>query len=226
MVGTCCESVDREATCVTEEVEHVASLGKAAHQSAVVTLVKEEACLLALCPVHEELATVLKDHLLVVRESLATVQISVDKFKSSLVWSRSRTLVVHCLKFRTVYLLQRLADLLLGAEHTHRVSLHHTYAVVVVDDEAREVVAFAVDQTVAVSWGDCQMKSGSDTHLKGACKHRLPEIRAKRAFVKAEHAHGDGTDLIMAIRQQAAVAGMHRNKISLSRIALNLCNCS
>ena len=45
----------------------------------------------------------------------------------------------------------------LGAEHTHRVSLHHTHAVVVVDDKTREVVAFSVNEAIAVCGGDCHV---------------------------------------------------------------------
>ena len=66
MVGTSCKSVDRETSCVAEKVEHVTSLRKAAYQSTVVALIEEETCLLTFSPVHKELVTVLKNHLLIV----------------------------------------------------------------------------------------------------------------------------------------------------------------
>ena len=70
------------------------------------------------------------------------------------------------------------------------------------------------------------MQASSNTHLKCTGKHGRPKVRTKRAVIKTQHTHCDRTDLIVAICQKAAVTCMYCHKVTLSRIALDLSDCS
>ena len=56
---TTSHGIDREAACVAEHVQYVASLGIVLQQRAVLALIHEEARLLSAQPVHSELQSVL-----------------------------------------------------------------------------------------------------------------------------------------------------------------------
>ena len=61
MLSTACKGIDGEAAGVAEKVEDIASAGKFPNPGAVLSLIQEETCLLALVPVHKELVAALKE---------------------------------------------------------------------------------------------------------------------------------------------------------------------
>ena len=98
MLCTTCKSIDRKASCIAEKVKDIASTSYRTYKRTVVSLIKEETCLLALSPVDDELVAVLEHGLLIILESFATIHISVDKIESRLERSCPRTLVIYSLQ--------------------------------------------------------------------------------------------------------------------------------
>ena len=85
--------------------------------------------------------------------TIGLIKIAVNQLQTGLERGGAGAFVVHGLQSGTVQFLQGSGDGGLGAEHTHGMGLEHADAVVIVNDEARETVALAVDQPVAVGGG-------------------------------------------------------------------------
>lgn len=147
------EGIDGEASGVAEEVQDVAASGIFPDKGPVLSLVEEEAGLLAFGPVDKEFMAVLKDDLLVIGEALGAVKVAVNKVEAGLERGGAGALVIDCLQGRAIDGFQGLADRAFRTEHSYGVGLHNADAIVIVYDQAGETVAFAVDKAVAVGEG-------------------------------------------------------------------------
>ena len=100
--------------------------------------------------------------------------------------------------------------------------LHHTDAAVPVDDESRQAVAFTVHQPVAVRLRIARQAGGGTDRL-GAQEHPLPEIGFQRILAaEAQDADGDGTDLVVAVRQERTVGGENADDVALGGMPADL----
>lgn len=147
------EGIDGEASGVAEEVQDVAASGIFPDKGPVLPLVEEEAGLLAFGPVDKEFMAVLKDDLLVIGEALGAVKVAVNKVEAGLERGGAGAFVIDCLQGWAIDGFQGLADRAFRTEHSYGVGLHNADAIVIVYDQARETVAFAVDKAVAVGEG-------------------------------------------------------------------------
>ena len=206
--------VDGEPPSIAEEVQDIAARGIAADKRAVFPLVEEKPGLLPFRPVDDKLVAVLQDGLLVVREVLGTVKVSVDKLKAGLVRRCPGTLVIDGLEAVAINDLQSLADLMPCPEHAYGMRLQHADSVVIVDDQARQPVALAVDEAVAS--GACPaVQSDGAPDLKGPAQHDLIEVRRQGGLVETEYPDRDGTHLVVSAAEETAVRGMHRHDVAL-----------
>ena len=114
--------------------------------------------------------------------------------------------------------------MLLSTEHAHRMRLHDTYTVIIVDDKARKIVAFSMNKTIAVRM-NVPVQTARHTHLKSARKHSLPKISAHSRFIKTKDTYCNGPYLVMSVCQERTVRSMDGNNITFSRIAMNFCYC-
>ena len=64
LLRSTCQSIDREASRVAESVQYGATFGVLLHEVAVETLIDEEASLLSLLPIYEELMTILHHYII------------------------------------------------------------------------------------------------------------------------------------------------------------------
>ncbi len=221
MERTAGQGIDGETTRIAEEVENLAAFCQRAHPESVFPLVQEKARLLALAPVHQELVPVFEDGEFVAFEVRILVQITVYEIQPGLERSRSRAFVVHRLEPVSVDLPEGGGNGGLGAEHTHGVGLQHANAVVIVNDEPRQAVSLPVYQAVASGDGRCCQTARFPEGV-GPGEHAQPEVRLRGIFIKAEHPHSDGANLVMAAAQHAAVGGAHAHEISLGGMAHDL----
>ena len=103
--------------------------------------------------------------------------------------------------------------------------LQHADTVVIVDDQAGQPVALAVDETVAR--GACTVpavQADGAPDLKGPAEHYLVEIRCQGGLVEAEDTDSDGTYLIMPAAEEASVRGMDRHDVALGGMSGHLRN--
>ena len=170
------EGIDGEASGVAEEVQDVAASGIFPDKGSVLPLVEEEAGLLAFGPVDKEFMAVLKDDLLVIGEALGAVKVAVNKVEAGLERGCAGALVIDCLQGRAIDGFQGLADRAFRTEHSNGVGLHNADAIVIVYYQARETVAFAVDEAVAVGEGGFSDKTSRFDWLSGR-RDRLSDRR-------------------------------------------------
>ena len=197
MEGAAGKGVNGETAGIAEEVQDLAACGQGAHAGPVLPLVQEEAGLLALAPVHDEAVPVFQDTEFIGPETGGLVQITVHQVQAGLEGGGAGTFVVNGLQALSVEFLQGLGNGGLGAEHAHGMGLEHAYAVIIVYDEAGKPVTLPMHQPVAGGSGRCGQGAGF-AQLVGAGEHAEPVVGPGGVFVKAEHPHGDGANLVVA----------------------------
>lgn len=170
------EGIDGEASGVAEEVQDVAASGIFPDKGPVLPLVEEEAGLLAFGPVDKEFMAVLKDDLLVIGEALGAVKVAVNKVEAGLERGGAGAFVIDCLQGWAIDGFQGLADRAFRTEHSYGVGLHNADAIVIVYNQARETVAFAVDKAVAVGEGGFSDKTSRFDRLSDR-RDRLSDRR-------------------------------------------------
>lgn len=240
------EGIDGEASGVAEEVQDVAASGIFPDKGPVLPLVEEEAGLLAFGPVDKEFMAVLKDDLLVIGEALGAVKVAVNKVEAGLERGGAGALVIDCLQGRAIDGFQGLADRAFRTEHSYGVGLHNADAIVIVYDQARETVAFAVDKAVAVGEGGFSDKtsrfdrfsgqrnwlggrrnragqSNGDTYPERPGDHILPKVWRKDILAgETQHTDGDRSYLIVPVSQKIPALREHTDDVTFSRLADNL----
>ena len=211
--------IDREAARVAEHVQHVAPGGVALQEAAVVPLVHEEARLLAAQPVDVESQTVLHGH--VIRTSAQ--QEAVLLTESGLERQRGLALVEDVLQALAHDVLQGLGHLLAHHVHAYAMSLHDGRGAIDIDDQPRQVVALAVDQSEGVVLRIVchpHAPTGVQRHLYAAA----PESVVDGFLNEREHAHGDAADLPMSYGDEFALGGEHTHEVSLGRLLFEVVN--
>lgn len=240
------EGIDGEASGVAEEVQDVAASGIFPDKGPVLPLVEEEAGLLAFGPVDKEFMAVLKDDLLVIGEALGAVKVAVNKVEAGLERGGAGAFVIDCLQGWAIDGFQGLADRAFRTEHSYGVGLHNADAIVIVYDQARETVAFAVDKAVAVGEGGFSDKtsrfdrlsdrrnwlggrrnragqSNGDTYPERPGDHILPKVWRKDILAgETQHTDGDRSYLIVPVSQKIPALREHTDDVTFSRLADNL----
>ena len=167
-----------------------------AHQLTVTTLIEEETRLLTLLPIYEELLAIL---LYDVRLMVGVApDISIDCIQPRLEGYGLRTLVVDSLQSLSISRTQSLSNGHTRKIHTHRVALHHSRAIVDIDNESRQRITFAVNKAVAVGLGIIG-KVERATHIVGNSNTSIPPILVDLfLLLKGQHTNGYGANLIVA----------------------------
>ena len=233
------EGIDGEASGVAEEVQDVAASGIFPDKGPVLPLVEEEAGLLAFGPVDKEFMAVLKDDLLVIGEALGAVKVAVNKVEAGLERGCTGAFVIDCLQGRAIDGFQGLADRAFRTEHSNGVGLHNADAIVIVYDQARETVAFAVDETVAVGDGGSFDKasrfdrfsgrrnrtsqSRGDTYPERPGDHIPPKVRRKDILSgETQHTDSDRSYLIVPVSQKITALREHTDDVTFCRFTHDL----
>ena len=95
----------------------------------------------------------------------------------------------------------------------HAVGLHHGRLAIAVDDQSRQVVAFAVYKPVGVVLRIVGYSDG-DTHLQGRSQAALPKLPVNLHVTERKHAHGDGAYLVVAHGDETAVFCQHTHDVA------------
>ena len=148
------------------------------------------------------------------------VEETVYKLEAGLERSCAGALVVYRLEGISKYLLQGLADAVLGPEHAHAVRLEDADSVVPVYDEPGKAVSFSVYEAEAIGAG--RRQTDGEALVTGARDSVCPERRRLGVCGKAEYAYGDGSYLVVAAGEVVALGIMHGHKVSLAGRTLNL----
>ena len=167
-------------------------------------MVDEEACFLSFQPVDVEVQAVLRGH--VVRA--AAQQEAVFGEKVGLVGQGGFRFVVDVVYFSLHHLGQGVGYGHAVQVHPGGVGLHHGGAGIDVDDQAGQVVAFAVHQTVSiVVWTSDEADAAA--HIQGDFQASVPKV-AVDGFVlpEGEHAHGDAPNLEVAFGDEFFFCGV------------------
>lgn len=193
-LGTATHRVDGEATSVAEHIEHRAAFGILLQEAAVVALVDEETRLLAVKPVDVEFQSVFEGDVffgLSAEETIFLLEVGLEG-------EGGFALIIDVLDFVFAGFEQGVGNGFAVAVHTHAVSLDDGRLVENIDDEARELVALAVDKAVdAVEVGDlAQAEAGAEG--EGLTQAPHPEVVVDRLVDEGEHTNGDRTDLVVA----------------------------
>ncbi len=220
LARTARQGVDGESARVAEGVEHRAACGVAHHQLAVLALVEEEARFLPLLPIDQELPAVfVHDVRLAVGSS---PQVAVHRIQSRLVGQGLRAFVVDGREPVAEDRAQGRRDVEACSVHAHRVALHDCRAVVYVDDQPGEPVAFAVYEAVAVGLGRFDQTEGT-AHVERHADAVLPPCGVDGLrLVEREDTHGDGADLVVSAGDEVAGMGAHFDQGALRDFGLLL----
>ena len=237
--GAGAEGIDGEASRVAEEIQDVAAFGIFPDKGPVLPLVEEEAGLLAFGPVDKEFMAVLKDDLLVIGEALGAVKVAVNKVEAGLERGGAGAFVIDCLQGWAIDGFQGLADRAFRTEHSNGVGLHNADAIVIVYDQARETVAFAVDKAVAVSEGgpfdkasrfdrlsgrrNRTSQSRGDTYPERPGDHIPPKVRRKDILSgETQHTDSDRSYLIVPVSQKITALREHTDDVTFCRFTHDL----
>lgn len=219
-LGTTSHGVEGEASGIAEHVEHAAVVGVALEKGAVLALIDEEACLLTAHPVDMEAETVLEGDVL----GEVTQEIAILVVEIGLVGQGGFALIVDVLDNAAQHVGEGFGNGVATDVHAHRVSLHDGRVAVDVNNEARQAVAFAMDETETVCLGVAG-EADATTHIVGCLQTTVPEGGIDGfMLVEGEHAHGDTAYLYVAPRQEGAVRRHDTDQVALIRLAFDMVN--
>ena len=199
------KSIYRKSARVAEGIEDRASSGVAAYQFAVEALVDKEARFLPLFPIDQEFFAVFEHG--AGHSSRFAVKVPVHGIQAGLERYGLGTFVVDGGNPVAVNRSDRIGDCQAGVVHAHRVTLNHGGRVVNIDDESRQGVPLAVNQTVAGGVGGIREPERA-AHVECGGDHPLPPGRVDRFLFEGEHPHGDRTDLVMSPGDEVARTGI------------------
>ena len=138
--------IEGETSSVAEHVEHFLALGETLEQRAVLALVNEESCFLSLKPIDVELQSVLHRDVVVTPPDDESVLLSEFCF----IWQCCLAFVIDVLYAVASYVNEAARDVGAFLMDAYTMSLHDGGVSIHVNDESRQVVAFAVDEAVGV----------------------------------------------------------------------------
>lgn len=168
------KSIYRKSARVAEGIEDRASPGVAAYQFAVEALVDKEARFLPLFPIDQEFFAVFEHG--AGHSSRFAVKVPVHGIQAGLERYGLGTFVVDGGNPVAVNRSDRIGDCQAGVVHAHRVTLNHGGRVVNIDDESRQGVPLAVNQTVAGGVGGIREPERA-AHVECGGDHPLPPGR-------------------------------------------------
>ena len=171
LLGIASHRIDGETAGIAEHVEHALALGILLQKGAVVTLVNEEAGLLASQPVDMEFQSIFHRHIV----GIATDDETILLTQVSLEWQGGLALVVDVLDAVAHHVLEGLCDFLAIHVHAHTMSLHHGSLAIAVNDQAWQVVALAMHQAISIV-GRIVGYAHGDAHTERRLQARAPEL--------------------------------------------------
>ena len=107
--------------------------------------------------------------------------------------------------------------------HADAVGLHDGGLAVAVDDEPGEVVALAVDKPVCIVVGIVG-NADVEAHGQGGGEAFLPEFIVDGDVAEGQHAHGDGSYLIMANGDEIATCGDDTHDVAFGDAVVDMLN--
>ena len=107
--------------------------------------------------------------------------------------------------------------------HTNRVSLHHGRLTVHVDNQAWQVVALTMHQSVSIVVGVVSDANGL-THLQGRRQTGIPEFIVNLHIRECQDAHGNRAFLVVANGDKIARISHHTYHFTLTDTFINLGN--
>ena len=219
-LGPSAHGVDRESACVAEHVQHAASVGIALQQGAVLALVHEEARLLSLQPVDVELQSILHSHVV----GAASLQEAVFGVEVGLEGQGRFRFIIDVVHLAVHHLGQRFGYRHAVQVHAGRVGLHHGRASIHVDDEARQVVALAVHQSVGVVVGPSGHADAA-AHVARHGQAPFPEVFVDGLVLsEGEHAHGDASYLVVAFGDEFFFRRVDFHDLTFLGFAVDACD--
>lgn len=141
--------VEREAACVAEHIEYGTSVRISFEERAVFALVYKEARFLSVQPVDVKLQAVFYGGIF----GRLAEEVAVFVVQVGFVWQCRLRLVVYIFYGVAHHLFERFGKGVAGKVHAGAVGLHDGGVPVYVDDESRQVVAFAMYEAVCVVLG-------------------------------------------------------------------------
>ena len=91
--------------------------------------------------------------------------------------------------------------------------LHNGSAAINIDDEAREEIALAMDETERIVVAAHEVEAFS--YLKSLRKAIEIEIGVDGGIVESKHSYGDAAKLEMTVSDETVVVGVNANKVAV-----------
>ena len=220
-VSSASHCIERESAGVAEHVEYVLSLGIFLKQTAVFTLVNEEASLLSFQPVHVELQAVFQSSVVGAAPDDEAVLLSEFRF----IWQSCLALVEDVLHPSVSNLYESLCNLVAVYVHAYAVCLHHSRLAVAVNNESRQVVALSVYQSVGVVF---RVVGNADGKSHAQCLRQTlsPEIFIDVDVFKRQYSYSDASYLEVSYSDEVSVSGKHLHRVSLADVLVHLVDSS
>ena len=192
-------------------------MGVALKQTAVLTLVNEETCLLSLEPVNVKAQPVLHGNIgmaLAQQEAVTAIDGSLDgQCGLALIVDRVQALAHHQL--------QGNGYLLTADVHAHAVCLHDSSLAIHIYHQSGQQVALAMHQSVGIARLTVGQSDGL-AHPKSLAQAFLPEGIVDRFLLKGEHPHGNASHLPVSLAEEIMLAVKHSHHIAFLGVALQI----
>ena len=151
-------------------------------------------------------------------------EVAVDRFDRSLERHSAFGFVVYVVDSRDDFD-EEFGNDILGIVHTYGVGLNDGSVAIDVDDKAREVVAFAMHETVGIG-GVGIGKAERKAHVVGSFEAFVPERAVDRAVGEGEYAHHDATDLVVADGEELLVGTDDAHEVAFFGFACYFSDCT
>lgn len=185
------QGIDAEAARVAKHVQHLAVVAVVFQQRAVLTLIHEEARLLAAQPVDVEAQSVLGGHGL--QAGCTANEESVFLIEVSLEGECGFALIIYIMYAR--HLAEYIGNDVALEVHSHGVCLHHGGVGIHIHHEAWQSVSLAMDEAIGIVV--VSYKSQALAHTIGLLQATHPEGAVDGLLAEGKHAHCDGSNLVV-----------------------------
>ena len=211
--------VEGETTGVAEHVQHAPPPGILFQEAAVLALVDEKACFLPFQPIDIEFQPVFQRH-----EVLrGAVEVAVFRLDGGFVGEGAFGLVIDGGQAVAQHLAEGTGDVLALEVHAHGMELHDCHAGIVVHDQSRQVVPFAVHEAVHIVVRSIRQSDGL-TQAVGGSDAVAPKGVIDGHVLEGEDAHGNGADLAMSGRHVTMVGSVDFYDIAFLQVTLSAGN--
>ena len=169
-------------------------------KASVVALVNEETSFLTFQPIDMELQAILKSHVILAsanQEAVFLIQVGLER-------KRRLALVVNILNLAVHHIHDSLGYLLSAHMHSNGMSLHNDGASVAVDNQSRQIVAFAMNHSICCVVGSASHTDAS-AHIVGNLQATLPEVEVYLLIVERKHADSDAANLPMTYGDELSI---------------------